>query len=496
MEGMSGNEVLQHTEFEASLPVLLRGLGGCEFVMSKQVFNGFYSRLRELREYHKKFPNLHAEPELDPFQANLDDDPDILSQFTGEEFYGRFLDLNPHHIKFINLKGTKAVTYEAYLTIFEDFASVPEEVRTKKYRDYVKDLKDYLVSFVKRTQPLQDVDKMLEMSVEDFEEKWSAKGAPPPPAPAPLPVPGDKTPLKRTIKLEVYGEWEELVSLGLEALKNELQGLGLKCGGTLEQRAQRLFATKGAVVVGDLDQTQLAGAAAAAKAAAKAAAPAKAKAATSEPKASGGEEERRRTELRKEIGLIEHQVAELCDVLRDVIDASKAQVQKKQSRTQEELAKEMENEMGEDEPESESEEDEGEKPIYNPKKVPLDWTGKPIPYWLYKLHGLNLEYKCEICGNFSYWGPRAFERHFQEWRHAHGPHRDTRLRVALLMSQRLSALSSRSCHYCPCSALTCRILLVPLVFLNYRFSRLLQSVTLCLCVPLASSSCGFSLLLQ
>ena len=47
------------------------------------------------------------------------------------------------------------------------------------------------------------------------------------------------------------------------------------------------------------------------------------------------------------------------------------------------------------------------------QQVPLDWTGKPIPYWLYKLHGLNIEYKCEICGNYSYWGPRAFERHFQ-----------------------------------------------------------------------------------
>ena len=30
------------------------------------------------------------------------------------------------------------------------------------------------------------------------------------------------------------------------------------------------------------------------------------------------------------------------------------------------------------------------------------------------------EFKCEICGNFSYWGRRAFERHFREWRHQHG----------------------------------------------------------------------------
>jgi hypothetical protein len=33
-------------------------------------------------------------------------------------------------------------------------------------------------------------------------------------------------------------------------------------------------------------------------------------------------------------------------------------------------------------------EDENE-PIYNPLKLPLGFDGKPIPYWLYKLHGLN-----------------------------------------------------------------------------------------------------------
>jgi len=30
------------------------------------------------------------------------------------------------------------------------------------------------------------------------------------------------------------------------------------------------------------------------------------------------------------------------------------------------------------------------------------------------------EFKCEICGNASYWGRRAFERHFKEWRHVNG----------------------------------------------------------------------------
>ena len=48
-------------------------------------------------------------------------------------------------------------------------------------------------------------------------------------------------------------------------------------------------------------------------------------------------------------------------------------------------------------PEREGVEDikEAEKPIYNPLNLPLGWDGKPIPYWLYKLHGLNLEFKCD-----------------------------------------------------------------------------------------------------
>ena len=63
---------------------------------------------------------------------------------------------------------------------------------------------------------------------------------------------------------------------------------------------------------------------------------------------------------------------------------------------------------------------EEEEENYNPKNLPIGWDGKPIPYWLFKLHGLGIEYKCEICGNYSYWGRRAFEKHFTEWRHTYG----------------------------------------------------------------------------
>ena len=58
--------------------------------------------------------------------------------------------------------------------------------------------------------------------------------------------------------------------------------------------------------------------------------------------------------------------------------------------------------------------------VYNPLKLPLDWDGKPIPYWLWKLHGLGTKYSCEICGGHEYAGRKAFDAHFFEWRHSHG----------------------------------------------------------------------------
>lgn len=64
--------------------------------------------------------------------------------------------------------------------------------------------------------------------------------------------------------------------------------------------------------------------------------------------------------------------------------------------------------------------DEEAQHFYNPKGLPLGYDGKPIPYWLYKLHGLSVEYKCEICGNKSYWGSLVFERHFFEPKHING----------------------------------------------------------------------------
>jgi uncharacterized coiled-coil protein SlyX len=125
------------------------------------------------------------------------------------------------------------------------------------------------------------------------------------------------------------------------------------------------------------------------------------------------------------IARLESRAAKWHDLLSDTLTETVQHLQKKQSQTAEEMEmdEDAEDDVSDDGVDVGSDfgkEDEEDRPIYNPLNLPLGWDGKPIPFWLYKLHGLGIEYKCEICGNYSYWGRRAFEKHFSEWRHAFG----------------------------------------------------------------------------
>lgn len=113
-----------------------------------------------------------------------------------------------------------------------------------------------------------------------------------------------------------------------------------------------------------------------------------------------------------------HLITSLLVPLLPTIGETKANVERRFSLT----AREREEELVEDAPVAapptadgvaQEEEPEEEERIYNPLKLPLGWDGKPIPYWLYKLHGLGVEYRCEICSDYVYMGRKNFERHFQ-----------------------------------------------------------------------------------
>lgn len=125
-----------------------------------------------------------------------------------------------------------------------------------------------------------------------------------------------------------------------------------------------------------------------------------------------------------QVAWTEHKIQTLLSMMSDVVTATRRHAEKQQSRTVEEKEAEiLEEEFGyarPDDVEDQVDEKGDDEPFYNPLNLPLGWDGKPIPFWLYKLHGLGVEFRCEVCGNQSYWGRRAFDKHFQEWRHAHG----------------------------------------------------------------------------
>jgi splicing factor 3A subunit 3 len=109
----------------------------------------------------------------------------------------------------------------------------------------------------------------------------------------------------------------------------------------------------------------------------------------------------------KQFAWLEVRITKMAELLGEERENTKSNIERKQARGT--TAERDEDAEVEDDGESES--DDEDRP-YNPLNLPLGWDGKPIPYWLYKLHGLGVEYKCEICGNYTYMGRKPFERHF------------------------------------------------------------------------------------
>uniref|UniRef100_A0AAQ4RAV4 Splicing factor 3a, subunit 3 n=1 Tax=Gasterosteus aculeatus aculeatus TaxID=481459 RepID=A0AAQ4RAV4_GASAC len=331
-------------------------------------FAEFYNRLKHIKEFHRKHPNEISIPmsvefeELMKARDNPSEEAQNLVEFSDEEGYGRYLDLHDCYLKYINLKGAEKLEYISYLSSFDQLFDIPKDRKNAEYKKYLEMLLEYLQDYTDRVKPLLDQNELYGKVLLDFEKKWDNG---------------------------TFPGWPELASLGLDRLKSALMALGLKCGGTLEERAQRLFSTKGKSLE-LLDPSLFA----------------------KNPKAKGPKKD---TERNKEIAFFEAQVYEYVEILGEQRQLTHENVQRKQARTGEEREEEDEEQLSE----SESE-DEDNEIIYNPKNLPLGWDGKPIPYWLYKLHGLNINYNCEICGNYTYRGPKAFQRHFAEWRHAHG----------------------------------------------------------------------------
>mmetsp|Transcript_43189 Transcript_43189/g.102494 ORF Transcript_43189/g.102494 Transcript_43189/m.102494 type:complete len:578 (+) Transcript_43189:89-1822(+) len=208
----------------------------------ENVFSIFYDKLKETREYHKRYPSYDI--------TEAENDEELLSlynthvEFSGEEASGRCLDLHHLHQIYLNSKFGKKIDYITYINNLSNFSEIPRQLRlSRPYRDYLGALLAYLGDFYNRTQPLGGKDRELKKFDQEFDEKfdkgeiagWEDRGE--------GKISGGDA--SSQIDLEAFESAEELATLGPDRLKDALQSLGLKAGGTLEQRAERLMMTKG-----------------------------------------------------------------------------------------------------------------------------------------------------------------------------------------------------------------------------------------------------------
>lgn len=391
----------------------LNAIGGA----SAAVYTVFLDRLREIRQHHALHPNRVIDVSVDK-GAGQKADP-----FTGEEHHGKYLDMHAFHERATNMTalGFERVDYMHFVGFFHRLDRIPKErklgAQSKIYRSYLDDMLEYLLSFHARTNPLVNQEKMLRLIEADFSERWEQQKEVPGWIAAEKKEAGrgggkvsavdslddDEPAAAPELSAPVPEPPKEEVQVKLEPVDKPFHCAA--CSQSFAKETVFQSHVGSAKHKKRLAQQQQQGGDAAREAQRELA-------------------KKKRELLSRELALSEAKLFAMGEyVLRDTIITTQARVEQKQTLTYQELEAEMHEEAEAAAAPAivdESDDEDEEKAIYNPHNVPLGWDGKPIPYWLYKLHGLNIEYKCEICGNFSYWGPRAFQRHFTEARHSYG----------------------------------------------------------------------------
>jgi splicing factor 3A subunit 3 len=225
------------------------------------MFNSFYRTLKNINEYHHKYPNI-PNTEEENLSTTIPEFESLV-QFSGEEIFGKYLDLHSLYVQYCNLPnivttsaastastgnvtGIQSLDYLQYLDKFNSFFYIPEAQKMNKaYGEYVTALWNYLKDFFHRIQPLVDINEYLEEWKKEFIDKWNQGQIMGWKVPRKI-VSNDRSPAAPTpLRLGIFNSSEELEALGLERLKEGLEALGLKCGGTLSERAKRLWSVRG-----------------------------------------------------------------------------------------------------------------------------------------------------------------------------------------------------------------------------------------------------------
>lgn len=356
------------------------------------VWHNFYEKIREMKVINKRVSGNEFNENLkyEKIFNNVLDEISSKQIFTAEENRGKCVDMHEIFLKYLNFKKLKEskvmriTDYLSFLSEFDKFEDIPIHIKkSSQYKEYVLSILDYFKKYFIKSHPLIDFNEIQDTVDDEFEKEWK-EGT-------------------------VYS-WEKIIKgfknsifpsdNNSDNVNNTESLFCIPCNKKFANESVLEYHKKGKSHLKNIDKfnqqnTNLE---------------------NLDIQKRLEEYDDKEEEICRSIAYYEFQILRYKELLGEVFENTKNLIRKKQSRNYDENeANFLDNQ--ESEPIIN---DDDEQPLYNPKNVPLGWDGKPIPYWLFKLHGLGVEFKCEICGGASYWGRRAFERHFQEWRHSYG----------------------------------------------------------------------------
>lgn len=367
------------------------------------IWVNFYDKIKEIKLLNKSGNDINHSTTGDKIFNNLLSEINPKTLFTNDENFGKCLDLHELYHNYINIPGmfnsnlnlsdnTKLLSgdntnfvkidYLDYIKNIDSFKNIPLKVKkSKEYIEYIKNLTKYLKEFFVKIYPLVNFNEIQDIIDSKFED--------------------DQDTLKKAKdkeKEESSNINKNTIELNEKDKEENKEIVDLYC-----QICNKSFAKKTLMDAHMASKKHL-------------------KKTENYKKQNNSfnnnnetNEKNKNDEILRDINYYEYQIIRYKDILQNVIDNTIGQIRKKQTMNREELEADRINEQ-----KNKRVDIEDKKKLFNPKNIPMDWDGKPLPYWLYKVHGLGVEHKCEICGGASYWGRRAFEHHFQEWRHAYG----------------------------------------------------------------------------
>lgn len=366
------------------------------------IWVNFYDKIKEIKMLNKSGNDINHNTTGDKIFNNLLSEINPKTLFTTEENFGKCLDLHELYHNYINIPGMYSsnfnlndnqsmlssnvnnivkMDYLEYLKNLDSFKDIPMNVKkTKEYIDYIKNLTKYLKEFFVKIYPLVNFNEIQDIIDSKFEDEQDN--------------------LKKEKEKDKDKEKENSKNIDLKENEEEedKKERDLYCSVCKKSFAKKTLMDAHMTSKKHLKKVE----------------------ASKNPNNNGNikidnNDINKNEEILRDINYYEYQIIRYKDILQNIIDNTIGQIRKKQTMNREELEADRINEQN-----SKKVDTEDKKKLFNPKNIPMDWDGKPLPYWLYKVHGLGVEHKCEICGGASYWGRRAFEHHFQEWRHAYG----------------------------------------------------------------------------